>query len=119
MHLKLFSLFEKNQTLVLEVVFILVQQKKFCKKIKKKFKIEKFFLAYSPERIDPGKPINTKIRLSKYYKLVAGYTIKCEKKILKLYSSIFKNIYLCKSIMVVETSKIFENIFKRKYRACK
>ena len=37
-----------------------------------------------------------KLKYRDIVKLVAGYTKKCEKKVLNLYSSIFKKIYLCK-----------------------
>ena len=111
----IYPFLKKNQTLILESsVYPGATEEIFVKKLRKKFIIGKnFFLTYSPERIDPGKPVNTeKLDYQKITKLVAGYTTKCEKKILKLYSSIFENIYLCKSIMVAETSKIFENIFR-------
>ena len=111
----IFPYLVKNQTIVLESsVYPGATEEIFVKKISTKFKIGKnFFLTYSPERIDPGKhKTMKKLSYEKITKLVSGYTKNCEKKILVLYKNIFKNIYLCKSIKVAETSKIFENIFR-------
>tara|TARA_B100000579_G_scaffold422109_1_gene423717 strand:+ start:1631 stop:2893 length:1263 start_codon:yes stop_codon:yes gene_type:complete len=112
---KIYPYLKKNQTIILESsVYPGATEEIFLKKLKKKFKLGKnYFLTYSPERIDPGSPsLIKKLEYRNITKLVSGYTEKCEKKILNLYSSIFKNIYLCKSIIVAETSKIFENIYR-------
>ena len=112
---KIYPYLKKNQTIIFESsVYPGATEEIFVKKLKKKFKLGKdYFLAYSPERIDPGGPgLGKKLEYSHITKLVAGYTKECEKKVLNLYSSIFKKIYLCKSIIVAETSKIFENIFR-------
>lgn len=112
---KIFPYLRKNQTIILESsVYPGATEEIFLKKLKSKFIIGKnFFLTYSPERIDPGKN-NTfkKLAYQKINKLVSGYTKNCEIKIQKFYMNIFKNIHLCKSIKVAETSKIFENIFR-------
>ena len=112
---KIYPFLVKNQTIILESsVYPGATEEIFLKKLQQKFKIGKnFFLAYSPERIDPGSSAHTnKMRYQDITKLVSGYSKNCEKKILHLYNFIFKKIYLCKSIMVAETSKVFENIFR-------
>ncbi len=112
---KIYPYLKKNQTIILESsVYPGATEEIFLKKLKKKFKLGKnYFLTYSPERIDPGSPsLFKKLEYRNITKLVSGHTKECEKKILNLYSSIFKNIYLCKSIIIAETSKIFENIYR-------
>jgi len=112
---KIYPFLKKNQTIVLESsVYPGATEKIFLNKLKKKFKVGKnFFLTYSPERIDPGISKNAnKMAYDKITKLVSGYSKNCEKKIFYLYNLVFKNIYLCKSIIVAETSKVFENIFR-------
>ena len=113
--IKIFPYLKKNQTIILESsVYPGATEDIFVKKLNQRFILGKnFFLAYSPERIDPGKPLYAKkLEYSNITKLVAGYTKKCETKVLNFYSSLFKRIFLCKSIIVAETSKIFENIFR-------
>ena len=111
----IFPYLRKNQTIVLESsVYPGATEEIFIKKINSKFKIgQNFFLTYSPERIDPGKNTSfKKLSYNKITKLISGYTKNCEKKIFNFYKKFFQNIYLCKSIKVAETSKIFENIFR-------
>ena len=111
----IFPYLKKKQTIILESsVYPGATEDILAKKIKTKFKIGKnFFLAYSPERIDPGKTNSfKKLAYQKIDKLISGYTKNCENKIKYLYEKIFENIHVCKSIKVAETSKIFENIFR-------
>ena len=110
-----FPYLKKRQTIILESsVYPGATEEIFLKKLKSNFNVGKnFFLTYSPERIDPGKnKISKKLPYYKINKLISGYTKNCEISIKKLYKNIFKNIHLCKSIRVAETSKIFENIFR-------
>ena len=112
---KIYPFLTKNQTIILESsVYPGATEEIFLHKLQKKFKLGKnFFLAYSPERIDPGTSKHAKkMDFEKITKFVSGYSKNCQKKIIHLYKSIFKNIYLCKSIEVAETSKVFENIFR-------
>lgn len=112
---KIYPFLKKNQTIILESsVYPGATKEIFLNKLQKKFKVGKnFFLTYSPERIDPGTSKNAnKMAYEKITKLVSGYSKNCEKKIFYLYNSVFKNIYLCKSIIIAETSKVFENIFR-------
>ena len=111
----IFPYLKKKQTIILESsVYPGATEDILAKKIKTKFKIGKnFYLAYSPERIDPGKTNSfKKLAYQKINKLISGYTKNCENKIKYLYEKIFENIHVCKSIKVAETSKIFENIFR-------
>ncbi len=111
----IFPFLRKNQTIILESsVYPGATQDIFLKKLSSKFTVGKdFFLCYSPERIDPGKSSKEKkIEYKKITKLVSGYSKKCTDKIKYLYSKIFKNIYVCQSIRVAETAKIYENIFR-------
>ena len=112
---KIYPFLVKNQTIILESsVYPGATEEIFLKKLQQKFKIGKnFFLTYSPERIDPGTSTHSnKMRYQEITKLVSGYSKGCEKKILHLYEIIFKKVYLCRSIIVAETSKVFENIFR-------
>ena len=104
----------ENQTIILEsTVYPGATEEIFVKKLLKKFVIGKnFFLCYSPERIDPGNSQYKSRKYAKITKLISGHTEKCEKKITELYKIIFKKIYLCETIKIAETSKLFENSFR-------
>ncbi|MEB7657768.1 nucleotide sugar dehydrogenase [Mammaliicoccus vitulinus] len=71
---------------------------------------ETVYLAYSPERVDPGnKHFNTK----NTPKVVGGVTDNCTKLASKLYSSILKSdIHEVSSPSVAEMEKILENTFR-------
>ena len=68
-----------------------------------------FFIAYSPERVDPG---NKKFRIDNTPKLVGGVTEKCGRVSQFLYQSIAKKVILVSSPKVAETTKLFENVFR-------
>lgn len=107
-----FEYLRKKQTIILESsVYPGATKDIFVKKLSRKFSIGKdFFLAYSPERIDPGHS-----NLTPYEditKLVSGYSKNCEKKIVNLYKRVFKKIYLTSSIEIAEFAKLFENTFR-------
>ena len=66
-----------------------------------------FFVAYSPERINPGDKSH---RLPDIVKIVSGSTPKIAKKINSLYSEIISaGTYLASSIKVAEAAKVIEN----------
>ncbi len=67
-----------------------------------------FFLAYSPEREDPG---NEKFTTSKIPKVVGGYTENCLKRAIDLYSNIVEVVPVS-STKVAEASKILENTYR-------
>ncbi|MEY9865530.1 UDP-N-acetyl-D-glucosamine dehydrogenase [Peribacillus sp. B2I2] len=67
---------------------------------------DNLFVAYSPERIDPG---NKKFNLSNTPKVVGGITENCTELACMF---IGKNAHCVKGIRVAELSKIFENTFR-------
>lgn len=67
------------------------------------------FVAYSPEREDPGNPdFETKT----IAKVVGGHTESCLRLASKLYSQIVDNIHEVSSCEVAETAKLLENIYR-------
>jgi UDP-N-acetyl-D-glucosamine dehydrogenase len=71
---------------------------------------EDFFLAYSPERVDPGnKDFNTK----NTPKVVGGITPNCTKVAAELYKSVLEgDVHEVSSPAVAEMEKILENTFR-------
>lgn len=71
---------------------------------------EDIFIAYSPERIDPGnKTYNTK----NTPKVVGGITEKCTDVAAALYSSVLEgDVHKVSSPAIAEMEKIFENTFR-------
>ncbi|MFF2484023.1 nucleotide sugar dehydrogenase [Paenibacillus sp. NPDC058071] len=71
---------------------------------------EDFFLAYSPERVDPGnKSFNTK----NTPKVVGGITQSCSKVAQTLYSQVLDGeVHVVSSPSVAEMEKIYENTFR-------
>ena len=70
---------------------------------------DNFFLAYSPERIDPG---NKQFTLNKITKIVGGITPCCCELATQLYSQIIQTVYTTSNTRVAETAKLFENTFR-------
>jgi UDP-N-acetyl-D-galactosamine dehydrogenase len=71
-------------------------------------KFEKdFFIAYSPERVNPGDKVNT---LQTITKVVGANDQKTLKKVGQLYEKICKSIYRVNSIKVAESAKVIENV---------
>lgn len=71
---------------------------------------EDFYLAYSPERIDPG---NKEYRMSNISKVVGGVTEKCTYLTKILYEQVVKEkVYSVSSPRVAEMEKLLENIFR-------
>lgn len=68
-----------------------------------------FYLAYSPEREDPGnKCFNTKT----IPKIIGGHTPRCLEVALALYGSALKQTVAVSSTRVAELAKLLENIFR-------
>ena len=66
-----------------------------------------FYVAYSPERINPGK---SKFKLSNQIKIVSGSNIIAERRVFQIYKKIIKKgIHIAKSIKIAEAAKIIEN----------
>ena len=70
---------------------------------------EEFFLAFSPERIDPG---NRTWGLSRIPKVVGGVTPACRQLAGALYGQIIDQIVPVSSTQVAEMVKLFENTFR-------
>jgi UDP-N-acetyl-D-glucosamine dehydrogenase len=68
-----------------------------------------FFLAFSPERIDPG---NTRYKLSNTPKVVGGITRACRELTVTLYSQIVKQVIPVSSAEAAELTKLLENTFR-------
>jgi len=68
-----------------------------------------FYLAYSPERIDPG---NTSFTLSNTPKVVAGTTPACSDLTQRLYSRIVERVVGVSSTDTAEMVKLLENTFR-------
>lgn len=68
-----------------------------------------FFLAYSPERVDPG---NTAHDLAEIPKLVGGITPACLDQAVALYRHVFQRVVPLSDPAVAEMAKLLENIFR-------
>ncbi|GAB4336209.1 MAG: nucleotide sugar dehydrogenase [Candidatus Abyssubacteria bacterium] len=68
-----------------------------------------FFLAYSPEREDPG---NARFPIEKIPKVVGGLSPACTDLAEKLYSKIFLKVVRVSSPRAAEMTKLLENIFR-------
>jgi len=68
-----------------------------------------FFLAFSPEREDPG---NKRFTTHQIPKVVAGVTSSCQKVVTALYSQIIKEVIPVSSPRVAELTKLLENIYR-------
>ena len=68
-----------------------------------------FFLAFSPEREDPG---NKQFLTHQIPKVVAGVTPSCQKVVTTLYSQIIKKVVPVSSPRVAELTKLLENIYR-------
>ena len=76
---------------------------------KGRFLGEDFYLAFSPERIDPG---NEKYSFSNIPKLIGGFTMKCTRLGNLLYSHVVKEVVELSNPEVAEVSKLLENTFR-------
>ena len=68
-----------------------------------------FFLAFSPERVDPG---NKKFDTARIPKVVGGITDKCTTVACDLYNCCVKSTVPVSSTTVAETVKLLENTFR-------
>lgn len=68
-----------------------------------------FYLAFSPERIDPG---NRKYTLQNTPKIIGGITSNCTEMALALYGSVLDRVYPVSSSEVAEMVKLLENTFR-------
>jgi UDP-N-acetyl-D-glucosamine dehydrogenase len=68
-----------------------------------------FFLAFSPEREDPG---NKQFKTHQIPKVVAGVTPSCQKVAVSLYRQIVQKVIPVSSTRVAELTKLLENIYR-------
>jgi UDP-N-acetyl-D-glucosamine dehydrogenase len=68
-----------------------------------------FFLAFSPERVDPGNAQFTTINIPK---VVGGVTPECTEVARTLYSQVMQKVVPVSSVRVAETVKLLENTFR-------
>ena len=68
-----------------------------------------FFLAFSPERADPG---NRLFKTHQIPKVVAGVTPACQKIVTALYRQIIQRVIPVSSPKVAELTKLLENIYR-------
>lgn len=68
-----------------------------------------FYLAFSPEREDPGNPNSVVATIPK---IVGGFTPACLKKALAVYAVAIKKLVPVSSCRVAEAAKLLENIFR-------
>jgi UDP-N-acetyl-D-glucosamine dehydrogenase len=77
---------------------------------KSKLKVGKdFYLAFSPERIDPG---TSKYQFKDVPKIVGGIEPESTKMAALLYQQIVNKVHAVSSAEVAEMTKIFENVFR-------
>ncbi len=70
---------------------------------------EDFFLAFSPERIDPG---NARFGLRETPRLVAGITAECTRRAKELYERIIGQVHVVSTPESAEMAKLLENTFR-------
>lgn len=68
-----------------------------------------FFLAFSPERVDPGNPT---YHTKNIPKVVGGVTPACTEVAKNLYSQVMDTVVPVSSVRVAETVKLLENTFR-------
>jgi len=68
-----------------------------------------FFLAFSPERIDPG---NRQFKTKNIPKIIGGVTPACTRLAVSLYSTIIEKVIPVSSSKVAEMIKLLENTFR-------
>src|SRR5262245_34296714 len=70
---------------------------------------EDLFLAFSPERIDPGNPT---FKVKDIPKVVGGLTPACTRLATELYRQIVPRVHEVSSPRVAELAKLYENVFR-------
>jgi UDP-N-acetyl-D-glucosamine dehydrogenase len=70
---------------------------------------EDFYLAFSPERVDPG---NQKYTIRQITKVVGGITPACTEKAVVIYEPVFEQVKAVQSAKEAEMSKLLENTFR-------
>ena len=108
----IFKELSKGQLVILESTTYPGTTKSIVKPILEKSNLKAgkdFFLAYSPEREDPG---NKDFNMSKIPKIVSGYTDNCLELTKQLYETIVPETILVSSMEAAEATKLLENVFR-------
>jgi len=108
---RLFPLIEKDQLIVVESSTYPGTTDEVVRPMleRSQLKIGKdLFLAYSPERIDPG----NKLPIERIPKVVSGITKQCLERVSELYNQVFDQIVPVSTIQAAETTKLLENSFR-------
>jgi UDP-N-acetyl-D-glucosamine dehydrogenase len=71
-----------------------------------------FYLAFSPERIDPGATSSKGWNFQNTPKVVGGTTADCLEMVSALYGAVVETVVPVSSPRVAEMTKIFENVFR-------
>ena len=104
------NIMNKNATIIYEFTTFPGCTEEFCIPILEKYSnllFEKdFYVAYSPERVNPGDKINT---INTITKIVGANDRPTLNKVSSLYKKICKKIYKAPSIKVAESAKVIEN----------
>jgi len=103
---------EKGQLIVLESTTYPGTTREIVKPILEKSKLKAgkdFFLAYSPEREDPG---NKEFSVSVIPKVMGGLTDDCLRLTSNLYKNIVSETVEVSSLEIAEATKLMENIFR-------
>jgi UDP-N-acetyl-D-glucosamine dehydrogenase len=102
----------KGQLVILESTTYPFTTREVCKPILEKTGLKSgvdFFLAFSPEREDPGNP---KFETSTIPKVVGGHDESSQKAAITLYQQIIQKVVSVSSMEVAELTKILENTFR-------
>ncbi|MDQ2999454.1 MAG: nucleotide sugar dehydrogenase, partial [Chloroflexota bacterium] len=70
------------------------------------------FLAFSPERIDPGQTNSKGFTVENTPKVIGGVTAACTELAAAFYASITSHVVLVSSPRAAELTKLFENVFR-------
>jgi UDP-N-acetyl-D-mannosaminuronate dehydrogenase len=102
----------KNQLIILESTsYPGTTREEICNVIQKatgKVVGRDYFVAFSPERENPG----SKIPIKQIPKLVSGITKKCLERVQVLYQQVFDKVIPVDSVEIAETAKILENTYR-------
>lgn len=105
------KLMKKNSTIIYESTTYPGCTEEFCIPLleqNSKLKCDKdFFVAYSPERVNPGDKVH---KLNYITKIVGANNPKVLNKVKRLYQTICKSICPVNSIKIAESAKVIENI---------
>lgn len=107
------SLLQKDQLVILESSTYPGTTKEVLQPILEKSNLKAgrdFFLAYSPERIDPG---NKQFKeVDKIPKIVSGVSPQCKQTIFDFYNQVFDQVVLVSTPEVAEFTKLLENSYR-------